>query len=237
MQTTISVAIVGDFNPANRSHVATNHALEHCSAALGLALDYHWIGTEQLAQSPALKELEGGGGFWIAPGSPYRSMVGALAAIRLARERLIPLLGTCGGFQHMLLEYARNVLGLPDADHEEMAPNAPRLFISRLACTLVGRTLTISLQPDSMVAQIYGRTTTREEYHCNFGVNPDYLNVLRSGKLKIVGSDDEGVARVVELAGHPFFIGTLFIPQLTSRPEAPHPLVAGFLKACSADRM
>jgi len=226
------IAVIGDFNSSNRSHAATDQAIHHCCEALGLSVQHGWIGTEQLARPEGLNLLAGVGGLWIAPGSPYRSMEGALAAIRLAREGGIPLLGTCGGFQHLILEYARHVLGMAGAEHEETNPDALPLLITRLACSLVGRTLTITLQPGSLVARLYGQTTVREQYHCNFGVNPDYVDTLRSGRLRIVGSDDEGTVRAVELAEHPFFVGTLFLPQHTSTPAAPHPLITGFLRAC-----
>jgi CTP synthase (UTP-ammonia lyase) len=159
-------------------------------------------------------------------------MSGALSAIRMAREQQIPLLGTCGGFQHIILEYARNVLGFAEAEHAETDPQASQLFISQLTCSLVGRTMSISLRPDSLVARSYGRTKIQEQYRCNFGVNPEYEDVLRSRSLRVVGSDDEGVVRVVELAGHPFFVGTLFVPQLISMTSAPHPLISEFIKAC-----
>jgi CTP synthase (UTP-ammonia lyase) len=227
-----SLAIVGDFNSNNSSHIATNDAILHSSAALGISVESHWVGTEELAAPDGVSRLRGFDGVWIAPSSPYRSMEGALSAIRTARECRIPLLGTCGGFQHIILEYARNVLGFADAEHEESNPNASRLFISRLACSLVGRSMIVRFQPGSLVAQLYGQTSAQEQYFCNFGVNPAYTEKLRSGPLRIVGSDDEGVARVVELAGHPFFVGTLFIPQLTSTPTVPHPVVSGFLQAC-----
>ena len=230
--TSVPIAIVGDFNPGNQSHIATNAAIKHCSESLGSPVEHRWIGTEDLARPDGPRRLADVRGFWIAPGSPYKSMDGALLAIRTARERRSPLLGTCGGFQHIILEYARNVLGFSDAQHEETHPHASRQFISRLACSLVGRTMTITLQPDSLVARAYRRTTVQEQYRCNFGVNPDYVDVLRSSALRIVGSDDEGVVRVVELAEHPFFVGTLFVPQLTSTPSAPHPLVSGFIRAC-----
>ena len=92
--------------------------------------------------------------------------------------------------------------------------------------------MSITLQPDSLVARTYGRTRIQEQYRCNYGVNPEYVDVLRSSALRIVGSDDEGVARVVELSAHLFFVGTLFVPQLASTPSVPHPLVSGFIKAC-----
>jgi CTP synthase (UTP-ammonia lyase) len=226
----LSLAIVGDFNPKNRSHAATNEAIDHCSHALNLRVKAHWIGTEELAAPDGVDRIAGFGAIWVAPASPYRSMEGALLAICTARERKIPLLGTCGGFQHMILEYARNVLGIRDAEHEESEPQALHVVISRLSCSLVGRTMNIQLQPGSLVARAYGRTLVREQYHCNFGVNGNYVERLRASSLRIVGSDDEGVVRAVELAGHPFFVGTLFIPQLSSTPAAPHPLVLAFIR-------
>jgi CTP synthase (UTP-ammonia lyase) len=233
--TSRAIAIIGDYNSSNRSHAATNDAIRHCSAALGQRVEHHWIGTDEVGHLDGLTRLTGYNGLWIAPASPYKSMEGALLAIHTARKRRIPLLGTCGGFQHIILEYARHVLGFADAQHEETNPGASRLFISRLACSLVGRTLTITLQPDSLVARLYGQIIVREQYHCNFGVNPDYVDKLREGTLRIVGSDDEGIVRAVELAEHPFFVGTLFLPQHTSTPTAPHPLISGFLKACLQD--
>ena len=85
--------------------------------------------------------------------------------------------------------------------------------------------------PRQLVARTYGATSVTEQYYCNFGVNPDHTATLASGDLAIVGSDAEGEVRVVELRSHPFFIGTLFVPQLRSQVESPHPLILGFLNA------
>src|SRR6185503_20020036 len=191
MRKTVSIAVVGDFNPHNRSHPLTNEAIQHCGDALGVDAHANWIGTDEMAQPSATKRLKGFGGIWIAPASPYRSMEGALHTIRTARENRIPLLGTCGGFQHIVLEYARNVLGFEDADHEETNPTASRLFLSRLTCSLVGRTMDIALEPGSLLSGLYGGTRTREEYHCNFGVNTTFVDALRSSALRIVASDNE----------------------------------------------
>jgi CTP synthase (UTP-ammonia lyase) len=229
--TAAPIAVIGEYNSENPTHLATDEAISHCAAALNLPVETRWIGTEELAGPEGLRQLAGFKGLWMAPGTPYRSLEGALAAIRRAREDRIPLLGTCGGFQHIILEYARNVLGFPDAEHEETNPHSSRPFISRLACSLAGRAMSIILQPDSLVARCYGQTCIQEQYRCSFGVNPDYVEVLGASELRIVGSDDEGVVRVVELAEHPFFVGTLFVPQLISTPSAPHPLISGFLKS------
>lgn len=89
----------------------------------------------------------------------------------------------------------------------------------------------LTFSPASQVAAIYEAISAAEQYYCNFSVNPDYVSLLRSGPLKITGSDSEGEIRVVELPGHPFFLGTLFVPQTRSTLERPHPLVTAFLRA------
>jgi CTP synthase (UTP-ammonia lyase) len=227
------LAIVADFDSRSKSHAATNAAIAHSAQALGLKIEPRWINTAELAHADAEGVLSRCAGLWIGPGSPYVNMPGVLAAIRLAREGGIPLLGTCGGFQHIILEYARNVLGIVDAEHEESAPEAARLFISRLACSLVGRTMTISLEPASKLHRIYGQSQVQEEYLCNFGVNPMFVDTLRSSGLAVVGSDEEGEVRAVELKGHRFFFGTLFLPQHKSTASNPHPLVTAFLNTCN----
>jgi CTP synthase (UTP-ammonia lyase) len=228
-----SILIVGDFDASNRSHAATNDSIRHCAAALGLPVEARWVGTEKLSSTGPTSPLAEADGLWIAPASPYKSMDGALAAIRFGREQRVPMLGTCGGFQHIILEFARNVLGFADAEHEESSPKASRLFISRLACSLAGRTMTIRLEPGSLLAKLYGKPAVQEQYLCSFGVNPEYEQTFRSSALRAVASDDEGVVRAVELARHPFMIGTLFLPQHTSTPASPHPVISGFLRACS----
>lgn len=223
----IRIGIVGDFDSDFHPHAATNAAIAHVISH-GLPVEARWLPTHSLEPPSA---LEGFHGLWVAPGSPYKSPLGALSAIRYAREQSVPLLGTCGGFQHIILEYARHVLGFSEAMHAEYDPCASKLFISRLACSLVGRRLPITLKPESLVAKVYGGVAVTEQYYCNFGVNPDYVSTLGSDSLRIVGSDAEREVRVVELAGHPFFVGTLFVPQLRSTPEQPHPLILGFVSA------
>ncbi len=230
------IGIIGDYDTSFEPHRATDAALTHAASALSIGIETIWLPTASLDAPDAIQSLDSFNGLWVAPGSPYQNMSGALSAIRFARESGLPLLGTCGGFQHVILEYARHVLGFSDATHAEYAPYSSSLFISRLACSLVGRALVISLRPDSLVARTCGTTTVTEQYYCNFGVNPDHTAALSSGDLAIVGSDAEGEVRVVELRNHPFFVGTLFVPQLRSQPESPHPLIMGFLNATQNDR-
>lgn len=232
----IRIGIIGDYKASFEPHRATDAALTHAASALSLGIDAVWLPTASLDLPDAVRSLASFCGLWVAPGSPYQSMNGALKAIQFARESRLPVLGTCGGFQHIILEYARHVLDFSDATHAEYDPYASSLFISPLACSLVGRELVISLQPGSLVASIYGTASVTEQYYCNFGINPDHSATLAAHDLAIVGSDADGEARVVELRSHPFFVGTLFVPQLRSRAASPHPLILCFLKAAQNGR-
>jgi CTP synthase (UTP-ammonia lyase) len=227
-----TIAILGEYTPEFAPHAATTAAVAHARARLALAVDAEWVSTAAVDA----RLLAGVDALWIAPGSPYKDLELTLWAIRHARERGIPCFGTCGGFQHMVLEYARNVLGFRDAQHAEYDPYASRLFLSELACSLTGREMRLTFTRGSRVAAIYGATTATEAYYCNFGVNPEYVPLLRRGPLAITGADAEGEVRVIELPGHPFFLGTLFVPQTRSTPERPHPLVVAFVEAAAALR-
>jgi CTP synthase (UTP-ammonia lyase) len=227
-----SIAIIGEYSPAFPPHISTSAAIKHSCSASGLDVDSIWVSTDEIDKTL----FERFSGIWVAPGSPYKNMGQALWAIRYARENGVACFGTCGGFQHMIIEYARNVLGFKDAGHAEYDPYASNLFITQLACSLAGREMELTFSSGSRVAEIYGEISAVEQYYCNFGVNPDYVSLLQSGSLKITGSDSEGEIRVIELPGHPFFLGTLFVPQTSSTAEQPHPLVTAFVKAVQENR-
>jgi CTP synthase (UTP-ammonia lyase) len=184
-----------------------------------------------LFQTTGEKEFSAFAAIWCVPNSPYASMEGALRAIRFARESGRPFLGTCGGFQHAVIEYARNALGLHDADHAESNPAATLPLMSRLACSLAGATGVIRLAPGSRLAAIYGKTETVEKYHCNFGLNRRFESLLNGGELNVSGRDENGEVRGVELARHPFFIATLFQPERSASTGEAHPLICAFVRA------
>jgi CTP synthase (UTP-ammonia lyase) len=229
---TLRIAILGDRDPRNPNHPATEAALQHAAAG-ETPVDTPWLATDALLRDDVADELAACTGVWCTTGSPYRSLEGALRGIRLARERRIPFLGTCGGFQHAVLEHARNVLGLGDAAHAEYEGVEPDALIAPLACSLAGGTFEVEMQADSRVARCYGSTHAREQYYCSYGINPDYHATLLERGLPIVGIGDDGEPRILELPDHPFFVATLFVPQARSRSGAPHPLVAGFLAAAA----
>jgi len=126
------------------------------------------------------------------------------------------------------------VLGIEDAGHEESTPNAPILFISKLACSLVGKSQTIKIVPGSLAQRAYAQEEVSEQFVCSYGLNPRFRNKIENGELQITGVDLDGEVRVVELSDHPFFIATLFQPQISSQPASPHPLVIEYLMAASS---
>jgi CTP synthase (UTP-ammonia lyase) len=223
-----TIGIIGDFNGDNLNHVATNEGIQHAAQALDKPFEAVWLPTDQPHEFGRFQ------GFLCSPGSPYRSIDGALTAIRYARENNIPFLGTCGGFQHLVIEYARNVMGFTDAAHAESDPYASCLFITPLRCSLVGTTMEVTIKPGSKVAVACQATRSMEKFYCNFGLNPDYQNQLEKDGLEITGKDQNDEARIVELATHPFFLGTLFVPQTKSVTGNPHPLILEFCRAAAS---
>lgn len=216
-----SIAIIGDrgFSPST----------EPATEAAFAAVDATWIGTDEVD----VHDLGRHDGLYIAPGSPYRSMVGALDAIEVARTAGVPLLGACAGFQHLAIEYARDVLGVADAMHDEYDGSDGVMVVTELACSVVGQDLPVDILPGSVAAAAYGTPSSVEKYYCRFGLAPGWRERLEAGGLVVSGTDDTGEARILELPGHPFFLATLFVPQ-ASAPD--HPLVVAFLAAAAQRR-
>ncbi len=173
-------------------------------------------------------------GVWCVPASPYANTRGVLATIRFARESGRPFLGTCGGFQHALLEYAESVWGIAVPAHAELDPDAADPLIAPLACSLVEESGEICFTPDSAMGAIYGVPSAVETYHCRYGLNPRYAYRLITGPLQVSGRDANGEIRAVELHGHPFFMATLFQPERSAWSGRPHPLIEAFIKTVGA---
>jgi CTP synthase (UTP-ammonia lyase) len=234
MKRPVRIGIVADYDPKNKYHVATEQSVTHAAEALGIPAESIWLDTDKLDNSASAARLAECDAIWCGTSSPYRSMDGALRAIRFARERGVPFVGTWGGFQHTLVEYARNVLGLTDADHEESSPDAQLKLISKLTCSLVGQKRIVGIVPGTQAHRIYGRNEATEIFACNYGLNEAFAQHMRSGELRVSGYDEDGTVRMVELPGHPFFIGTLFVPQMLSARGKPHPIIASYLQAANA---
>ncbi|WP_242438608.1 CTP synthase C-terminal region-related (seleno)protein [Streptomyces sp. CB00455] len=228
------IALVGDRSPHVESHTRIPVLLDALAARDGLVLDAYWIPTGDAGAEAAAGTLARFDAVWVLPGSPYASEAGALAAIRVAREERIPFLGTCGGFQHTLLEYARTVCGLADTAHAENDPGAADLLIAPLACSLVGHEGLVRAEPGSLAEAALGAERSLEHYHCTYGPAPRHLPALAAHGLRLSGHDEEGQVRIAELPGHPFFLATLFQPELHGDGTRPHPVVRAFAAAAVA---
>lgn len=128
------------------------------------------------------------------------------------------------------------MLDIEDAAHEEIDPGASRLVITRLACSLVGARETVRVALGSVTHRAYGTAEAEEQFRCDYGLNPLYRDAFTYAPLRVSGTDAEGQVRIVELPSHRFYLATLFLPQLSSTPDAPHPLVVAFLTAACERR-
>ena len=240
MSKSYRIALVGDYDPSVTAHQAIPIAIELAARHHGRNVDGEWIHTSKISDPE--KMFAGYDGVWCVPASPYANTQGALDAIRAARERGIPFLGTCGGFQHAVLEYARNVQGWTDADHAELNPNAVAPLIALLKCSLVEKEAEIRLAEGSLILRSYGCQRIVEGYRCSYGVNPEYTDRLFDGALRPTAWDKDGEVRAAELVGHPFFVGTLFQPERKALKGELPPLVRDFVAAvigigaCSGQR-
>lgn len=226
------IAILGEYDSSRPARATIGSALEHSAQKLKTSIEYSWI-SEADAEQIDLQNVDG---LFIAPGGPAESSDNIIRAIQVAREEVIPCLGTCGGFQRIVSEYATNVLEIENIEHQESTPDAINPFFSALQCSLAGNAAEVMLVENSQVEAIYAKTSIHENFFCSYGINDSYLDRLQSHRLRVSGYDQNGEARIVELQSHPFFIGTLFVPQVASSLESPHPIVTAFLAAAIANR-
>jgi CTP synthase (UTP-ammonia lyase) len=215
----IRIGIIGDFD-GRSTHLATQAAL-HDAARGRVEIEVEWLGTRILEDGQV--EFEKFSAFVGAPGAPYQSADGALHGIRYARERSIPFLGTCGGFQHAVIEFVQS-----------LDPSSTIEILEPLACDLFEIETEVQFLPQSRIREIYGSPQATENFRCHYGLTTSAREALLSSQMQFTGVDIDNQVVVVELQSHPFFIGTLFQPQLASSKEKPHPLFRAFLKTAMA---
>lgn len=225
------LALVGDRSDSVQAHLRIPAIVRTLSTPGAEPIEPYWVASTAIGSSA---DVAGFDGVWVVPGSPYENVDGVLTAIETARSEGIPLLGTCGGFQYILLEFARHVCRLRGAAHAEVDPGAQKPVLVPLTCKLFGEESEVIISAGTLAARAMGAGVTSERYFCRFGLDRSYEDILTAAGLVISGRDPEGEARVVELAqlaGHPFLVGTLFQPELSSDTTWVHPLIAAFCAA------
>jgi CTP synthase (UTP-ammonia lyase) len=202
----VSIAVLGDRNLEHLTHREIDATLE----LLPADVDARWLPSPDAASAAAAD------GLWVVPGTPYEDDDAVLEAIRLARTQGMPILGTCGGFQHMLVEFARNVAGLDDAAHAETDPDAPDPVVARLSCSLVGEERPVTAVAGTRIAGLCGTAPFKGFHWCNYGLLPSREAALVEAGLVVSARAPDAGVEAVELPGHPFYLATLFQPQVGS---------------------
>lgn len=237
----VTIGLIGKYVELQDSYKSILEAFIHAGAVNEVQIKVDFIHSEHLSAKGVDKKLKGLDGILVAPGFGERGVEGKVNAVRYAREMQIPFLGICLGMQMAVIEYARNILGLEGANSTEMDPDTPHPIISLMeeqkSITDKGGTMRLGawaceLVQGSLVQEVYGRTDIEERHRHRYELNNAYAQKLEEAGLKATGHNPEtGLVEVVEIPGHPWFIGVQYHPEYKSTVASPHPLFVGFVKA------
>ncbi|MDG6926077.1 MAG: CTP synthase [Nitrososphaerota archaeon] len=242
----MTIAMVGKYVTLMDSYVSVNHALHHAAAANGVGVDIRWVESEDFEKDPSrLMGLDSVDGIVLPQGYGQRGTEGKIAAANYARLNGIPLLGLCFGFQLSIVSFARNVLGLPDANSTEINPDTANPVIDLLpeqrGLDELGGTMRlgghdITVDRPSEAYDVYGTRTIRGRHRHRFELNQSYMERFEKAGMRFSAFSDGGRrAEILEIPAHPFYMGTQFHPEYVSRPEAPEPIFVAFMRAATKD--
>ncbi len=237
----VKIGIVGKYVELQDSYKSMVEALIHGGIAHNTKVELEWIEAEEIEAKGSSATLAAIDGILVPGGFGERGVEGKIQAIRYAREQKLPFFGLCLGLQCAVIEFARNVCGLKGADSSEFNPEAPYLVIDYLPdqkhIKNKGGTMRLgaypcALKPGTHVYEAYGKANISERHRHRYEVNNDYVKVLTEHGLVVSGTAPDGsLVEIIELQDHPWFVGTQFHPEYTSKPRKPHPLFAGFIAA------
>ncbi len=239
----VTIGIVGKYVEYEDSYKSLKEALVHGALAHNLKLQVNWIEAEGLEAGgrAADEQLQNYDGLLVPGGFGKRGIEGMLIAIRYAREKKVPYFGICLGMQTACIEFARNVVGLADANSSEFNPATPHRVIYKLrelrGVEELGGTMrlgawTCKIEPNTLAYKIYGESEISERHRHRYEFNREYEGPLTAAGLRISGSTPDGTyVEMVELPDHPHFIGCQFHPEFKSKPLEPHPLFRAFVGA------
>jgi CTP synthase len=233
----VTVAIVSKYGIED-VYMSTKESLKHAGRALSTEVNIRWLDAEAFT----LRDLADVDGILVPGGFGKRGIEGKIRAIRYARENQKPYLGLCLGFQLSVVEYARHVLGIPDATSEEVGDGTHVITIipglegvSNLGGTMRLGNFTVTLREGTMIADLYGTAATVERHRHRYEVNPEFIGDLEGGGLTFTGFCEDRV-EVCELPDHPFYLATQFHPEFRSSPTNPSPPYIGFVAACKRNK-
>ena len=243
-EASVTIALVGKYTALHDAYLSVAEALHHAGAACRTNVAIRWIEAEDVTPDSAGTLLGDVDGIIVPGGFGVRGTEGKITAIRYARENKIPYLGLCLGMQLAIIEYARNVLGLKDANSTELDPDtsAPviHLMPDQEGVSDLGGTLRLGAYPcvlekDTLAFRLYRQHNISERHRHRYEVNNDYRESLTKAGMVLSGTSPSGViVEMLELKDHPFFIATQAHPEFKSRPDAPHPLFKGLVSAALA---
>lgn len=242
----VNVALVGKYTDLHDAYLSVVEAMQHAGAWKDTRVTLDWVDSETLTPENTAERLKHADGILVPGGFGSRGIDGMLCAIRYARENKKPFLGLCLGMQLALVEFARNVLGLENANSAELDPDTPHPIIHLMPeqenVTKLGGTLRLGaypchLDPDSLARSLYGADLIYERHRHRYEVNNDYRELLTAAGMALCGRSPDGrIVEMAELPAHPFFLATQAHPEFNSRPNRPHPLFTGFVIACAAGK-
>lgn len=240
----LEIAIVGKYIRLSDAYLSVVEALRHAAIAVGSALNIRWVNSEEITPQTADKLLASVNGIIVPGGFGTRGIDGKITAIHYARERQIPFLGLCLGMQCSVIEWARHIARLDNANSAEFDPNSPNPVINLLPeqqdVVDLGGTMRLGLypcriSPNTLADRLYQEEVVYERHRHRYEFNNAYRNLFIESGYVISGTSPDGrLVEIIERPNHPFFIATQFHPEFQSRPSNPHPLFKGLVQAAIA---
>jgi CTP synthase len=238
----VCIAITGKYTSVRDSYASILHSLEHAGIHLGCKIHIKWIDTSDLTDTTVAASMEGVDAIIVPGGFGTRGMEGKIACVRYARTNNLPYLGLCLGFQAAVIEFARNVCGLKGANSTEIDQNCTEPVIDILPeqkkieglggnMRLGGRD--VELKKETQACELFNHAdSVRMRFRHRYEVDPKYISTLEEGGLVFSGkAPNQPIMQILELPGHPYFVGTQSHPELSSRPLRPHPMFLGLVAA------
>jgi CTP synthase len=241
----VKIACVGKYTNLDDAYISVNEALKAAALAIGREPEIVWVNSEKLARadSPEWKKVKSAAGILVPGGFGERGIEGKVRVAEYARKRKVPYFGLCLGMQMLVIEFARNVLKLEDANSEEFAPKTENPVINFIPAQRKirkkGGTMRLGaykceLTPFSLSKKLYKKRVIFERHRHRYEVNNGYRDAFETAGLHFAGNNPEGnLVEISEVKGHPFMLGCQFHPEFLSRPFRPHPLFLGFIKAAA----